>query len=589
VQAQIIETNLKIAPHRHLMQILFFIISMVVLLYFMNEYIFPSYPLLGFFTVLFFVFHPVHTEVVANIKSRDEILSLLFITLTGIYSFRYMEKHTTKNFILSLVFFVAALLSKEYAIVFPFVLIAGMIILRNYTLKELLNPCFNAMFAILLFFAVIRFSVFNNSPSTSGGVKDVLNDPYLFATTSQEWASRISIILQYFRVLLYPADLSYDYSYNHYPYMNFSDWQPWASILLYVLLGTITIYLFRKRHIIGFALIFFLSFFVLVNNLFFNIGATMGERLIYHSSLGFCMIVVWSFYMLIEKIKAGTVVRGIVTVLLCLCILYPLGAKTIRRNRAWQSDYVLNTTDVYTVPGSALANSNAGSVIFNRAVKSWLENQSKTKADSVLFRKYADTSIGYFKKAIEIHPNYLNSHMNLGLCYYYLGDMKLAAAYWEKAAGIYNGPHPTLQSYSRYFLNRGLKQGSKKNFSHASIELRRAAKVYPYDAEIWENLGGALFMTGKFKEAQQAFSRSLELNPSLTNSQQGRAVAINFVALQEKITKDSSNKSAWLEAASIYKQNNLLPLAEDAYTHVLKLDKGNAQVRKELEAIKKLR
>lgn len=40
---------------------------------------------------LIFVAHPVHTEIVANIKGRDEILSFLFITLMLLFHWRYLE------------------------------------------------------------------------------------------------------------------------------------------------------------------------------------------------------------------------------------------------------------------------------------------------------------------------------------------------------------------------------------------------------------------------------------------------------------------------------------------------------------------
>lgn len=583
IQGKIFENNLLIAPQRHLIQILLFALSMVALLFFVNHFVFPSYPLVGFFTVLLFVFHPVHTEVVANLKSRDEIMSLLFIALTGIYFLKYSQDSTRKNLVLCLLCFVGALLSKEYAMVFPFILAAGMWIIHKYEPKKIFNAGMKGMLAILFLFVCVRFSLFNNI--ANGKTHDVLNEPYLFASTSEKLASRISIILQYFRVLIYPKNLSYDYSYNHLPYLNFSQWQVWLSIFLYIGLFALTFILLKKRHIMAFALIFFLSFFMLVNNLFFNIGATMGERLIYHSSLGFCMAVVWFIYFLIEQTKANTTIRKLVIATICTGIALPFSAKTISRNRAWQNDYTLNTADVLTVPESALANSNAGSEIFNNAVELWLKDNDKTAQDSALFKKSIDTAIVYFKKSIAIHPTYFNSYTNLGLCYYNLNDFPAAAMYWEKAAHIFNGPHPTLQTHSRLFLTRGRNYGAAREFDKASIELLRASKIYPYDADIWYNLGGALFMTGKFKGSVQAFSKSLELNPNLREAQQGKQVAENFYALREKTQKDSTNAAVWLEAGGIYKQNNMPGLAKDAYLHALKL--GDSRARKELNAIKK--
>ena len=42
----------------------------------------PWYLSLSFLTALFFLAHPIHTEAIANIKGRDEIMALLFSLLT---------------------------------------------------------------------------------------------------------------------------------------------------------------------------------------------------------------------------------------------------------------------------------------------------------------------------------------------------------------------------------------------------------------------------------------------------------------------------------------------------------------------------
>src|SRR6218665_635224 len=42
-----------------------------------------------FFSVMIFAAHPIHTEVVANIKSRDEILTMLFVLLSLHFAVNY--------------------------------------------------------------------------------------------------------------------------------------------------------------------------------------------------------------------------------------------------------------------------------------------------------------------------------------------------------------------------------------------------------------------------------------------------------------------------------------------------------------------
>ena len=60
------------------------------------------YQSLPFIVTLLFVMHPIHTEVVANIKGRDEIFAMLGATFALWCSLKYTEKHQWWYLILSL-------------------------------------------------------------------------------------------------------------------------------------------------------------------------------------------------------------------------------------------------------------------------------------------------------------------------------------------------------------------------------------------------------------------------------------------------------------------------------------------------------
>src|SRR5204863_3106706 len=65
---------------------------------------------------LLFTAHPVHTEVVANIKSRDEILSFLFTIGSFYFLAGYIHNRSNRRLVISGLLFFLALLSKESAI-----------------------------------------------------------------------------------------------------------------------------------------------------------------------------------------------------------------------------------------------------------------------------------------------------------------------------------------------------------------------------------------------------------------------------------------------------------------------------------------
>ena len=57
--------------------------------------------MVAFLASLLFVVHPVHSEVVASIKNRDEILAFLFAMLTGLMAIKYLDKKAWYYLLLS--------------------------------------------------------------------------------------------------------------------------------------------------------------------------------------------------------------------------------------------------------------------------------------------------------------------------------------------------------------------------------------------------------------------------------------------------------------------------------------------------------
>ena len=104
---------------RHLMNVLFFSALLIVMLWFLDKFLLNHIAGGGdiaFLSVLLFAIHPIHIEAVANIKSLDEILSLLFILLTFIFSLRYIKQNKMQDLIIGLICYLLSLFAKEYGI-----------------------------------------------------------------------------------------------------------------------------------------------------------------------------------------------------------------------------------------------------------------------------------------------------------------------------------------------------------------------------------------------------------------------------------------------------------------------------------------
>jgi tetratricopeptide (TPR) repeat protein len=92
----------------HALQILLYVFSCLVFLCLLQAFFPTINPYLLVFIALLFTVLPVHTEVVANVKSLDELLSLLF----GLLSILFARKKQKHHGLISLLFLFLALLSK---------------------------------------------------------------------------------------------------------------------------------------------------------------------------------------------------------------------------------------------------------------------------------------------------------------------------------------------------------------------------------------------------------------------------------------------------------------------------------------------
>ncbi len=497
---------------RHTVNVLLFMLSAIVLLYFLRTVAFPGRTLIAFLAAILFTVHPIHTEVVANVKSRDEIMSLLFICLTLISAYRYSETKKVKSLVMGLVWFFLALLSKEYAVTLLALIPLILYLRRGYNIPKSIIAVLPYLAVFLLYF-YMRVSVIG--PKSDAADDEILNNPYLYATGAQELASKLAILLRYLQLLFFPSPLSSDYSYAQIPYSDFSSPLVWLSVAIYVGIIAAGIVLFRKRHILCFAIAFYLLNLLLISNLVFNIGAPMGERLIYHSSVGFVMVIAWLLYEGYRRTKDAQLAKAWLTSLMVIIIALS-GYKTMARNIDWKNDHNLFLADVKTAPNSVVTNANAGACYIGMA---------DGTTDTVLKRKYLDTSLNYLNKSLKLDPTFSNGYLNRGVVYYKLGDIDHALSDFDSLKRIF--PHyPTLPQLfhliGNHYIDVGWNQyGKQGKYAEAMVVFRKGLEADPTNADLWYNLGGAAYSLQQYDTAYMAWQNALKYNPNHAQAQKG--------------------------------------------------------------------
>jgi len=546
----------------HVINILIYILT-AILLYQVLVVLFPlgnSRKILNFpfLAVLLFMAHPIHTEAVANIKGRDELLSLLGALLAAWAYFKYLDKQAVKYLVIAFFAMFFGLLSKEITITWLAVIPVGAWFFKEKNLKKHFTP-FVCIVIPTLIFLLIRKSVLGWGIGESQIAQELMNNPFLAAEGSERIGTILLTLFLYLRLLVFPHPLTYDYYPYHIPLTGLDSFIPIVMIFLYTGMFILMLYViyrnamqtasFRLR-IVGFVMILYLAPLSVVSNLFFPVGVFMAERFVYFSSIGFVLLLAWGLFDAIPKRFPAQWVKSFGLILLFVIVgLY--SGKTIARNTAWENDFVLFTTDVKTSVNSAKANTTAGGKLLERAK---LLNNSKSKDyNPQLADEYVDLAIKYLNRAIEIHPSYVDPMLLLGNAHYqknrniadavkcYAEILKIRP-YHELAVkntrlilpqvvGLFangkpqNTPDEIIAACEKFdavkpgvpevYRIMGLMYARYKNDFEAAIPYyKKTLEINPNDADAWKDLGVIYGQSNDFEHALQAFKKVVEISPN---------------------------------------------------------------------------
>lgn len=514
----------EIQPYvRHFVNIVAYVACLLSILYFLDKFLFRKTPWGGdiaFIATFLFAIHPIHTEVVANIKSLDEILSVFFIMITLICSLRYMRSKQTKYLLFGMVAYLLSLLSKEYAVTLVLFIPMLFYLLED---KEIIHSVKAGIPYYIVFgvYMLMRYHAvgFHNPPPSS----NVLTNPYYYATGMQKFATEWFVLGKYLGLLFFPYPLSADYSYYQIKYHNLTDITVLLSMLIYVGMLVWGIILLSRKNVLSFAVFFFLLNIFMVSNFVMDIGATMGERLAFHSSLGF--VIILAYYIMkvistgdtiISKLPAPNkknMLLGVMSLIGVACL-----GETVVRNTQWKDDTSLFIHDVGVVPDSFLANSNAAGGFLKLS-----ESPSNTIPEA---QAYLDSVKKYSFRALKFFPNLDAAYNKLGGVYFHLGLLDSATYYWDLAEKYHPGYIPLKSNYlllSRMYMQKGLDVGKKGNPRLAITYLKKALVHDSTNANIWYNLGGAYFTIQQYDSANYAWQKTLQYQPSNADARRGLA------------------------------------------------------------------
>lgn len=517
-----------------------------------------------FLASLLFLAHPLHTEVIANIKGRDEIIALLAVLSTCYFAIKFIENKNWITLLGTVFIFFLGTLSKENALSFlPIIILLAYLIKPSN--KKALILLSTALIGTSVLYLLLRTQVIN------GGIKssycEVLNNPFCNVENSQKYATIAYTWFKYGILLLFPIELTHDYYPNQIALKDWNDWKVLVGLTLACSMIFAAIWTLIKQSKWSLLILSFLLPFSIVSNLIFNVGTFMNERFLYFSSLAFTIATVYFVFRLLKPLKEKRAFIS-TTIILVICLLYSF--KTINRNKAWENNQTLFATDVKTSSNSMKCLTSYGGSLIELANKEQDSIQKIKLLDEALFhidkaidlypdqlymqawllkgnadyqKKEFRKAIESYKNCLEINPNYdipKNNMEILGnaalrkkdaktallafetLLHYdvknpiylakigeingrYLGNIQGGIAYMMEAYK-HNPTDPTLLE------NLGISNAMIGNLSLAIKFLREALIVNPNHAPLHNNIAIAYDQSGLLDDARKHFKIAAELN-----------------------------------------------------------------------------
>ncbi|KAM9803164.1 protein O-mannosyl-transferase TMTC4 [Syngnathus typhle] len=470
-------------------------------------------PKTSLLAALFFAAHPVHTESVAGIVGRADLLCALFFHLSFLTYCKAFNKGADKdgNFsvgwiVVSLSLCAAAMLCKEQGITvlgvnaaFDVLLICNVdvyelsqrLVLRKtpFNAREMLRtglPIRLAFMALGGFFMLYtRWRIMGTGPPAFTEV----DNPASFA---ENMFLRVVNYNYYYALngwlLLCPWWLCFDWSMGCVPLIkSTTDWRVvWPLLLWCILIGLVGQALCspdsQQRRTLSLALVLLVVPFLPACNIFFRVGFVIAERVLYLPSSGYCLLLACALARCCHRwVKYKKIFYFYI-----LALMVTFVARCAHRSHQWRSEQSLFTSALNVCPLNAKVHYNVG----------------KSLAD----RGNTTTAITYYREAVRLHPTYVHAMNNLGNILKERNELIEAEQLLSKAVLI-------QPDFAAAWMNLGIVQNSLSKFEQAERSYWNAIhfrKKYP---DCYYNLGRLYADQQRHVEALNAWRNATVLKP----------------------------------------------------------------------------
>lgn len=365
----------------------------------------PWFRGVSFAAALLFILHPVHSEVVANIKGRDEILALLFSLLTFYYIFKYIIEKKVLDIVLGSVCFFLGILAKENTLTFLGVIPLAMALFTKMPLKRYLSVM-GPLLGVTILYMIIRVDIIGYLLSSGNEVTALMNNPFVESTTGEKFATITYTMGRYLGLSILPHPLTHDYYPYHIPIMSWGDWQVLVSLVLNLGLIAFGIWQWKRNRVLTFCIGFYFLTISITSNILFPVGTFMNERFLFMPSVGFCLAVSYILFRKLPQWLKSANTASMVGLVLAGVMALGFTVKTFTRVPAWKDNHALNEAAITVSVNSARANQYYAYSLYEKYVEDRDIAKVGGTPDPEKQRALLTEALPYVNRALEIHPTY---------------------------------------------------------------------------------------------------------------------------------------------------------------------------------------
>jgi len=447
---------------------------------------------LAFSAALLFALHPIAGETVNfHAGGRNTLLCAAF-ALSAILL------HARKRRLAALACFTLAILSKEFALLTPVLLVlADLFLLKDKPSWQRYLP----YAAIIVGYLALRSYVV----ATKGNLLKAFNFTEMFWIVPQTYGGYLANMTMPWRVkTMYDVNTAITWT-------SFLSW----SVLLLALAAVA--WVFRRRRAVPAAVLCFFLFLLPVSNLI-PLGITMmADRYAYFALFGFSLGLAYLLSL------AGT--RGALVLTVVLCLLF--GAIDLPHNGYWKNEITFFSQMVKDAPQMSVGFQNLGYAY--DGVKDYANadkylSLALTKKDlnarmltgsSAMFWEMGelDKALVALKKKMELEPDSPEAYIMASKIYEQKGDRERARQYHDKAVQIFPGVFEMMTRRCIAVCQMGEEEMAAHKTLEAERHFKEALTIDPSFVPALLDLGGILAERGETAKALEYFSKAARLEP----------------------------------------------------------------------------